>query len=215
MTFNLASGHIKIMTDTANDEDCTNQCAVKSLADFVNTGGGWHGINGTYFCPADYAGCAGEVNSFFWKIYNSRLGKMINEKNGLGEWEPFLAFDSGGQARYFSRWDQRGSYPNYAGINSKPALVSGGRNVLNENDLDTKQLTVKSNRGALGLKGDSLYAVIAKGATVIDLAAIMESLGMDYALNIDGGGSSAMIYKGSYKVGPGRGIPNALIVVEK
>jgi exopolysaccharide biosynthesis protein len=49
----------------------------------------------------------------------------------------------------------------------------------------------------------------------MDLAAIMQAIGMENAFNLDGGGSSAMIYDGQYKVGPGRNIPNALIFIKK
>jgi len=55
--------------------------------------------------------------------------------------------------------------------------------------------------------------VIASGATVIDLGAVMEAMGMDYALNLDGGGTSALWYNG-YKVGPGRNMPNAIVFAE-
>jgi exopolysaccharide biosynthesis protein len=43
----------------------------------------------------------------------------------------------------------------------------------------------------------------------------MEALGSTNALNIDAGGSSALWYNGSYKRGPGRGVPNALIFIEQ
>ncbi|MBI2589494.1 phosphodiester glycosidase family protein [Candidatus Berkelbacteria bacterium] len=100
-----------------------------------------------------------------------------------------------------------------AGMNSAPRLVEGGQNVLNEGSLDEKQRTTRSTRGALGLRGQTLYAVIAQGATISDLAEILVSLGVDSAMNIDGGGSSAMVYRGAYKVGPGRQIPNALVII--
>jgi hypothetical protein len=213
MTFNLASGQIRVVTDTANDNDCTDNCPVKSLKGYLDSDGGFAAINGTYFCPADYASCAGKVNSFDWKIYNSRLQKMINATNGSREQDPFMTFSASGAPHYFSSWKAGSTSSMYAGINSWPALVSGGTVTLNESVLDDKQKTVKGNRGALGLRGSTMYAVIARSATVPDLAAVMQSLGVDSAMNIDGGGSSAMIYKGAYKVGPGRNLPNAVIFV--
>ncbi|MBI4090347.1 MAG: phosphodiester glycosidase family protein, partial [Candidatus Kerfeldbacteria bacterium] len=42
-----------------------------------------------------------------------------------------------------------------------------------------------------------------------------QALKMDYAMNLDGGGSSALWYRGSYKVGPGRNVPNALVMRTK
>lgn len=212
--FNLSSGQFRVRTDTAADGDCSDNCPTKSLSSYVGDNGGFAGMNGTYFCPADYASCAGQVNSFFWKVYNTRLGKMINATNGLGEGDPFIAFNSSGTARYFSSWSSYGGsgFSAVAGINCKPALISGGNNILNVGSLDDKQRTTKSNRGAIGLKGQVLYLVIAQSATVVDLAGVMDTLDVDYAFNLDGGGSSAMIFNGSYKVGPGRSLPNAIIV---
>ncbi len=213
-TFNLASGQFKVITDTANDADCPADCPTKSLGSYVSTHGAFAGINGTYFCPADYSACASEKNHFFWKVLNYRNGTMINASNGLGENDPFMAFAGNGTARYFSAWSSySGSgFAAVSGINSKPLLVSGGSNVLNPNSLDEKQRYTKSNRGAIGLNGQTLYLVITKSATVVDLAAVMDALDVTYALNIDGGGSSALIYNNSYKIGPGRGLPNALVV---
>lgn len=213
-TFNLASGQFAVSTDTANDNDCADNCPTKSLSSYVSSNGGFAGMNGTYFCPADYSACAGQVGSFFWKVLNTRLGKMINANNGLGENDPFIAFNSAGTARYFSSWSSyAGSgFAGVAGINCKPALISNGNNILDEGSLDDKQRTTKSNRGAIGLKGQTLYLVIATSATVPDLAAVMDALDVDYALNVDGGGSSAMMFNSSYKIGPGRSLPNAIII---
>jgi hypothetical protein len=215
MTFDLVAG-ARVRTATGNDDDCADNCVVKSLMSYVNEEGGNSGINGTYFCPPDYgASCSGQVNSYFWKFYKTSAGKLINGTNELGNLDPMLAFTSSGQAQYFRTWDswKNSGFATYAGINSKPRLVEGGANVLSDGDLDDKQRTTKSNRGALGLKGQTFYAVIVRSATVPDLAAVMSALGVDNAMNIDGGGSSAMVYRGSYKVGPGRAIPNAVVIV--
>lgn len=211
--FNLASGQFKVITDTANDTDCAADCPTKSLGSYVSLHGAFAGMNGTYFCPADYASCASEKNAFFWKILNYRTGTMINGSNGNGENDPFFAFTATA-GRYFSSWSSfMGSgYGAISGINSWPLLISNNANVLNINVLDDKQRYTKSNRGAIGLEGQLLYLVVAKSATVVDLAAIMDALGVDYATNLDGGGSSAMIFNGSYKAGPGRSLPNAIVV---
>ncbi|MEK7130593.1 MAG: phosphodiester glycosidase family protein, partial [Patescibacteria group bacterium] len=47
------------------------------------------------------------------------------------------------------------------------------------------------------------------------MSAIMNAMNMKHAIGVDGGGSSAMYYNGQYKVGPGRSIPNAIVVVER
>jgi len=48
----------------------------------------------------------------------------------------------------------------------------------------------------------------------MDLGYIMQALGMEYAINQDGGGSAAIVFAGQYRMGPGRNIPNALIFSE-
>lgn len=208
----LDMGKVKMITDTASDSDCSNNCPTKSLASYVSANGGFAGINGTYFCPSDYADCAGKTNTFHWKILTTRLNKIINENNGLAENDPAIAWGNG-QIKWYGTWNsfKSSGFGASGAINSRPRLVENGNNVLNDGDLDDKQRTVKSNRGGLGMNGNTMYAVVARSATVPDLAEIMRSLGAKYAMNIDGGGSSAIYFNGSYKAGPGRSLPNAVI----
>jgi exopolysaccharide biosynthesis protein len=214
MEFDLGPGKIKVYTDTAADGDCADACpvmAVKSYADRYN--GAVAAINGTYFCPADYSSCVGQVGTFFWKIMNPRLGFTINQHNGLGENDPYLTFASNGTATFCSSWSIC-RLP-YAGINHKPAVVTNGSYSVDENTLDDKQRTAKISRGAIGLTGQHLSVVVIQSATIMDLGAVMVSLGVTNAINIDAGGSSGIWYNGSYKRGPGRGVPNALVFIEQ
>ncbi len=212
-TFNLASGKVRVITDTAADKDCATNCPVASLSAYLTANNAQHGMNGTYFCPADYADCASKSGSFFWKVIDTKIGKMINAGSGLGENDPFLTFDSLGQPKYFSKWNdyKASSFTASAGINS-PSLIETGQITLNTSKLDDKQKTTKAARGAIGLKGNTLYLVHVLGATVPDTASVLKAMGLDYALLMDGGGSSAMMYDGEYKTGPGRNIPNAVLV---
>lgn len=50
-------------------------------------------------------------------------------------------------------------------------------------------------------------------ATVPDSAAVYQTLGADNAINIDGGGSTALWLNGSYIYGPERAIPTAILFV--
>lgn len=212
-TFNLASGKIRVITDTAADRDCATDCPVAPLNAYLSVNGGQAGMNGTYLCPSTYPECAGKTNSFFWKVLDSKLGKVINANNGLGDEDPFITFDSVGQAKYFRRYlDYKGSGLNAAaGINSA-SLIENGNISLNYAKLDDKQRTTKSTQGALALKGQTLYLIHVMNATVPDEALVLQNLGVDYAILLDGGGSTAMMYDGMYKSGPGRNIPNAVIV---
>jgi hypothetical protein len=217
MSFELGVGKIKVITDTASDTECATDCPVLSVKSYVEKNGGLAGVNGTYFCPKDYSSCTNEVNSFFWKILNSRLGKMINQYNTLGENDPFLTFDSVGNPHLYTSWNSYMSSGQtaYAGINHKPLIVNNGQNILDESTLDDKQKNDKITRAALAVKGSDLYVVSIGGANVADLAAAVASMGIDYALNIDAGGSRGWYYNGSYKLGPGRSVPNALVFVQQ
>jgi exopolysaccharide biosynthesis protein len=142
---------------------------------------------------------------------------MINANNGIKEDKPFLAFNENGEARFFSQYKDMvlaGFNPS-AGISNEPLLIQNNQLVVTENLLDEKERTVKSNRGSVGLSGQTVYAAVVRSATVMDAAAVMHALGVENAFNLDGGGSSAMVFEGSYKAGPGRDIPNALIFVRK
>jgi exopolysaccharide biosynthesis protein len=69
-------------------------------------------------------------------------------------------------------------------------------------------------RNALGYKDGVLYLAIVQQATVQELAEVMKAIGVEYALNLDGGYSKAMFYNDEYMVGPGRNIPNAIVFSE-
>lgn len=212
-TFDLSSGKVRVITDTAYDQDCNATCPVASLKTYAEANGAQHGMNGTYFCPADYSECRSIANSFFWKIIDTKAGVMVNERSGLGENDPFLTFDSMGQPKYFSRWSdyKNSNFKASAGINS-PSLIENGRVSLDYSKLDEKQKTTRSVRGAIAVKGSTLYLIHVYGATVPDSANTLMALGVDHALLMDGGGSAALLYENQYKIGPGRGLPNAILV---
>ncbi len=221
VTIDLATPGLQIVTDTGNNEDCIKDCNVKPLADYVQANSGFAAIHGSYFCPSDYADCAAKKGSYYFPVYNSRLSKMIN---GVQlPWPttgPFLVFGSNNKPYFFlstqefkdvATFEKNYNTKIIAALGNKPALIHNGQNIVGTQELDNKQLTTKGYRGGIGIRGNKAYLVIATSATVVDLAGIMQSLGMEQALNLDGGGSSALYYQGAYKVGPGRNLPNAII----
>jgi hypothetical protein len=60
---------VSIRTATANASDCVADCPAQPLLDYLNQNGAFAGINGTYFCPPDYAACASQVNSYDYSVY--------------------------------------------------------------------------------------------------------------------------------------------------
>jgi exopolysaccharide biosynthesis protein len=59
------------------------------------------------------------------------------------------------------------------------------------------------------------YIGIIRGASVATAAKVLVAMGIEHAMNLDSGGSTALWVNGSYKAGPGRDIPNAIVFVRK
>jgi len=226
VTIDLRDPNLEIITDTGNDDDCDGACSAKSLADFVEDNEGFAGINGTYFCPPDYAACAGKENSYFYPVYNSRLKKFINADNfKYATTGPLLVFDINNKFYYFKDThkafisEQNFKNTHFAGIQAafgnKPRLIEDGWNYLIDWELDDKQTNAKLARNAFAVKDNFVYLVIVYSATVPDLADVLQAMDVTYAINLDGGNSRALYYNGVYKEGPNRDVPNAIVFRKK
>ena len=196
-----------MITDTASDDDCANNCPIIPLADYVARNGGFAGMNGTYFCPTDYGECAGKLNSFDFPVYNSRLGKWINRGNLFWDNRSIMYFDGSGM--HFMRAANSFGGGILAGIVNHPGLVEGGAVIADQFPLTDKQ-RAKGTKSGIGVRGKVVYLVVASNVDMLDLAHVFKSLGVEGALNLDGGGSVALWF-GGYKVGPGRNLPNAVV----
>ncbi len=106
------------------------------------------------------------------------------------------------------------------------ALVIDGKiNLLNSNKID--HYKYKNPRTMLGIKKDSTFVLAvadgrrndSKGLTAQEQAEVMLSLGCEYAINLDGGGSSEMIYNNRIinvlSDGIERNIGSAILVYKK
>ncbi|MDD5040512.1 MAG: phosphodiester glycosidase family protein [Patescibacteria group bacterium] len=213
---------IRSLTDVSG-ERMNVASPIRPLQSYVDQVGGFAGINGSYFCPSDYSSCAGKEGSYYWMWYDSLKGTFVNSYQNQFNPGPVIAFDSENQLHYFKvAEDWPGKEAFEASNNTKlQALISNGPGLIYESkltvspsELDTKQRTIKSNRSGIGFKGDNMYLVVASSATVMDLGYAMQAMGMQYAMNLDGGGSSALYYNGQYGVGPGRNMPNAVVFVD-
>jgi hypothetical protein len=204
---------VTVKTLTANVTQCFNNCPAQPLADYVAQNAAYAGMNGTYLCPPDYAQCAGKVNSYDYAVYNSNLRSWINY-NALNGQNGLIAFNGAAASAY------RRSYVYYqnptpvtAAITNFPLIVQNGVVLDSTADQSGSQL-LKGTKGAIGVDGTYIYLVIATNATVTDTAYVMQALGARDALNLDGGGTAAMWIGGSYKVGPGRLLPNAIVLTK-
>lgn len=201
----------RVVVDTASDSDCTSNCPAYSLSTYVSRRGAYAGINGTYFCPIDYSSCAGKENTFDFLVMN--INKYyFNSSNNVYSTNPGVIFGSG-YVRFVGQIQQWGRDTSVDGVLSNyPMLVQGG-NIAYAGSSDSK-ITSKGNRSFVANKGNTVYIGVVHSATVEESAHVLKTLGMDNALNLDDGGSTAFWY-GGYKVGPGRNIPNAILFIAK
>ncbi|MDP3970624.1 MAG: phosphodiester glycosidase family protein [bacterium] len=208
------------ITDTGNESDCGNNCSAKSLNDYVAEHNGIAGIHGTYFCPPDYASCSGQTYSFLPPVFNTNANVMINESKLPFHSGPLLVVTTDGEYHYFHRsydfgytvadWEAKNGKQVQAAIANYPSLIENGEIVVHSESVDSKQQT-KGARGGIGYNDDSIFLVLASSASVDDMAYIFKALNASYAMNLDGGGSTALYAEGGYKVGPGRLLPNAIV----
>lgn len=201
----------RVIVDTASDSDCRNDCPVLPLAEYVSRSGAFAGINGSYFCPADYPSCADKKNSFDTLVMNKNK-KYINSENNVYSTVPAVIF-SGSSARFVGQSLEWGRDTGVdAVLAMQPLLVSNG-NVVFTGDGEPKRGS-KGNRSFVGASGSTAYIGVVFNATVAEAAYVLKTLGIQNALNLDSGGSTAL-WSGGYKAGPGRSLPNVILFVGK
>lgn len=221
----LSKLSLKVVTDTAGVEKCSSNCPTKSLYDYVANHKAFAAVNGSYFDTGS------KLGYYFSPVYNTLSKTMVNEdQTKYPTTGPMMVFDEDNKFYYFSAASDFRSVANFesltgkkvsAAISNKPGLIENGSVVLKSSDMDYGQRTTKTWRNAIGYTkaginpAGTIYLVFVRNATVEDLAAVMKALKMDYAMNLDGGNSTALYYNNEYKIGPGRSIPNALLFVAK
>lgn len=202
----------KVIIDTASDSDCSNECPVLPLADFVSRSGAYAGINGSFFCPGEYPSCAGKTGSFDTLVMNKNK-HYFNSDNNVYSTIPAAIF-SPGSARFVGQSLQWGRDTGVDGVIANyPLLVSGGNVVFTESSNEPK-FGGKGPRTFIAAKGSTVYIGIVHGASMGESAKVLQAMGMGDAMNLDEGGSTALWF-GGYKAGPGRNIPNAVLFVKR
>ncbi len=204
-------GSTHVYVDTASSGTCGNDCPVLSLSDYVSRNGAYAGVNGSYFCPADYPSCAGKTNSFDTLLMNKNK-VYFNSDNNKYSVVPAVIFGNGfirfvGQSLEWGRDTSIDSM-----IANQPLVVSGG-NISFGGNGDPK-MGSKGTRGFVASRGNTVYIGMIFNTTVAEMGHVGKSLGFENMLNMDDGGSAALWF-GGYKVGPGRNIPNAILFVRK
>lgn len=204
-------GSTRVIVDTASDSDCKDSCPVLSLGDYVSRNGAFAGINGSYFCPADYPSCAGKTNTYDTLAMNKNK-TYFNSDNNVYSTVPVVVFGNG-YARFIGRSLDWGRDTSPDGVlANQPLLLSGG-NIAFGGDGDPKKGS-RGSRSFVGSNGSKVYIGVVHNATVAEVAYALKTLGLNDALNLDSGGSTAL-WSGGYKAGPGRNIPNAILFVRR
>ena len=96
-----------------------------------------------------------------------------------------------------------------------PALVQNGKITVSQNE-EVGQAMASNPRTAIGIIDDNHYVFVvsdgrtseSEGLSLYELAEFMDSLGVETAYNLDGGGSSTMYFNGSVVNNPTGGMGN-------
>jgi hypothetical protein len=201
----------KVIVDTASDSTCANECPVLPLATYVSRSGAYAGVNGSYFCPATYPTCSGKTNSFDLLLMNKNK-TWFNSDNNVYSNNPGAVFE-GSRVNFVAAVSQVGRDTGIDGMISNYPLLVINSNIAFGGDDDPKKGS-KGSRSFVASKGNTVYIGVVHSATVAESARVMKALGMEGALNLDNGGSTAL-WSGGYKVGPGRDLPNVILFVKK
>jgi exopolysaccharide biosynthesis protein len=202
----------RVVVETASESDCSNNCPVSTLADFVSKSGGFAGINGPYFCPSEYPSCSEKTNSFDTLLLNKNK-YYFNSSNNVYSNVPALIF-SGNSARLVGKSSEWGRDTGVDSvIASQPLLLSHGE-IRYGDDSDAKR-TQRGTRSFIAYKGNVVYIGVVRNASVTQVAKVLKNLGIEGALNLDSGGSTAFLVNGKYVAGPGRQTPFGIVLVKK
>lgn len=201
----------RVIIDTASDSDCSNNCPVMSLGDYVGRSGAYAGINGPFFCPAEYPSCAGKTNSFDTLLMNKNK-HYFNSENNKYSTVPLIYFTGNtmGVRGQTLEWGRDTGVDSV--VANYPLYISGGNN--NFGGSSDPKINSAGPRTFIANKGNFAYMGIVYSASAAQAASVLKALGMDNALGLDQGGSTALWF-GGYKAGPGRNIPSALLFVRK
>lgn len=195
----------RVVVETASDSDCSDNCPTKSLAEHVSASGGFAGINGSYFCPPDYSQCQGKVNTFDTLAVNGRTKAVLNRENNVYSVVP-LVVSNGSSLSFYDQTLQWGINQGGGGaLANYPRLIRDG-------NITTTDNSSKGLRGFIGQRGSTIVIGHVHSASFSDTAHVLKTLGIENALNLDGGGSAAL-WAAGYRVGPGRSLLTAIVLV--
>lgn len=201
----------KVVVETASEHDCADNCPVASLSTLAAKAGAFAAINGPYFCPATYPTCANKKNSFDTLMMN-RQKVYFNSDNNVYSNVPVAVFST--TSRFMTQSGQWGRDTSVdAVIAGQPLLVFNGQSQFS-GDGDPKKSS-KGTRAFLGGTDNNVYIGLVYNCTVAEMANVVAKLGIKNAINLDSGGSIALLQNGKYLAGPGRDLPFGIMIVKR
>ena len=168
-------------------------------------------INGTYFSayegtPMPY----GNIIKNGQVLHRGSIGTTLGFRaNGTAQFGHIEFHTTGNVLNNYSGWEDI-----VTGLGVGPRLLTDGRITVDpegEGFWEGKITEISAGRSAVGVKLDGTVILLTTTANMYDLAHVMKQLGAYNAMNLDGGASSSLWYKGSYITPPGRLLSNTLI----
>ncbi len=216
---------IRISVLSGDIFDCEKDCKAKSIYKYFHEiPNAIVAINGSYFCPDDDIKCVDQKRATFWPLYGTNTKTFFNSDKINFTDGSMLAVTEDGDFHYFHRvseiqnekWFEFATGKKlYGAITSGPSLVEYGKVVVDKEFMNKMQSSQNKARMSIGYNNDRLFIVYTSSSTVPAMAYVMKELGAEFALNLDGGRSGAMMLGGVYYVGPGQDVPNALVISRK
>ncbi|MDD2907357.1 MAG: phosphodiester glycosidase family protein [Candidatus Gracilibacteria bacterium] len=189
-----------------------------NLRDLMESNNGISAINGVFFCPESYSECGGKnfTNNERY-VTGFKLGTSSSTQDRVvfavdSENKPFLF-----QTNKINQLDEEKIY---YGLANFPVLLQDGvsryQDYVDLGLIDYK-MKAKMQRNFIcsDVTNRYIYTGYISEITLENLPEELIKLGCSNALNLDAGGSSAMIYNSRYIIGPGRDILDGVIIERK
>lgn len=179
----------------------------RTFTDLVRASRCLAAINGTFFDPRT----AHTLGSMAWR------GELVHE----GFVGNAVAVDRFNRAHYIRLTATRGAGVDWTqyrfAVAAGPTLITDGRIVVSRHGEGFRDphLFSPARRSAIGFRpnGEMLLVTVPKPVSLNRLARMMQTLGARIAINLDGGSSTAMYYKGRMLVKPRGRLTNILAVL--
>ena len=141
----------------------------------------------------------------------NRNKTYFNSANNVYSNVPAAIFTAGSArfVRASSEWGRDTSVDSV--IAGQPLLLLNGEIQFGGDD-EVKRAS-RGARSFIASKGTTVYIGVVYNANVAEVALVLHAMGLENAINLDSGGSTALYSSGRYIAGPGRNTPFGIVLV--